>query len=413
MPSSDSHPSSLFSPAARLLLDTPPQLVFDQFTRLTAKIFGVPVSLISVIDRDRQFFKSSIGLPEPLDSVRETPLTHSFCLHVVSRDCVVAVPDSRESEVFRENPSVEELGVIAYAGAPVRDAEGQPFAALCAIDSRPRHWSPAELEILEMLAAQVTREVVLRENLERLGMDASIMRAREETRERIIRADRHDLRTPLGALILSIDAVRELGALNREQSEFLQTAENSAETIINMVDSLIDIGSVDSRGGDALTLRPAEIGQLVEAARHQIAPLARQKKIGLSTAVDESFFLLDGPKLIRVLVNLLANSIKFTPEGGTVRLVADFVRDPSSDDSGFLRIAVSDTGVGIAREHLDLIFTEGFRVDETAHTRRSTGIGLTFCKKIVEAHGGTIGVRSAPGQGTVFTITLPARPNTF
>lgn len=409
MSSSGSHKTALFSPAARLLLDTPAQLVFDQFTRLTTKILGVPVSLISVMDEDRQFFKSSIGLPQAVESARQTPLTHSFCLHVVSSDSVVAVPDARESEVFGTNPSVKELGVIAYAGAPVRDGEGQAFAALCAIDSRPRRWNASELEILEMLASQVTREVVLRENLERLGMDASLMRTREETRERIIRADRHDLRTPLGALLLSIEAVRELGALNKEQAEFLQVAENSVGTILTMVDSLIDIGSVDSRGSDALTLRPAELAQMVQAARYQVAPLARQKKISLSTAADESLSLLDGPKLIRVFVNLLANSIKFTADGGSVHLKADCIRDQPMENCASLRITISDTGIGIAPEHLALIFSEGFRVDETAHTRRSTGLGLTFCKKIVEAHGGTINVQSTPGQGTVFTITLPAK----
>jgi GAF domain-containing protein len=166
---------SLFSPTANLFLDTPPEAVFDQFTRLAAKIFGVPVSLISVMDRNRQFFKSALGLPYAVSQARETPLTHSFCLHVVTNDSPIAVPDSRESVFFQDNPSVDELGVAAYAGVPIRDGNGTPFAALCAIDSKPRKWSAAELEILQMLAAQVTREVVLRENLEEMGRNLYAM----------------------------------------------------------------------------------------------------------------------------------------------------------------------------------------------------------------------------------------------
>lgn len=383
-----------------MLLDTPPQAVFDQFTSLTTKIFGVPVSLISVIDLDRQFFKSAFGLPEPVRSARETPLTHSFCRHVVAHNSTLAVPDSREDEIFRDNPSVRELGVVAYAGAPVRDADGVAFAALCAIDSRPREWSGRELQILEMLAGQVTREVALREILIDMGVDALQTKSRDEMKSRIGRADRHDLRTPLGALLLSLEAVREVGALNPDQIQFLGMAESSIETVLGMVDSLIDIGSVDSRGAEAMTFRPTEVRPLVESARAQVALLAREKNIELAAETEEDTFLLDGPKFLRVLVNLLANGIKFTPAGGMVRLRAEF-------SGQGLRITVSDSGIGISPEELELIFTEGYRVDKDARTRRSTGLGLTFCQRIVLAHRGTIQVESELGRGTVFTIFLP------
>lgn len=384
-----------------MLLDTPPQAVFDQFTKRTTKIFGVPVSLISVIDLDRQFFKSAFGLPEPVSLARETPLTHSFCRHVVAHNSTLAVPDSRDDEIFRNNPSVKELGVVAYAGAPVRDAEGVPFAALCAIDSRPREWSARELEILEMLSEQVTREVVLKETLMDMGVEALRTKSREETKSRIGRADRHDLRTPLGALLLSVEAVREVGSLNPEQIQFLQRAESNIETVLGMVDSLIDSCSVDIRGAEAMTFRLTEVRPLMDSARNQVALLAREKNIELSAEAEDGGFLLDGPKFLRVLVNLLANGIKFTPAGGMVRLHAQ------SSVQG-LKITVSDSGIGISSEELQLIFTEGYRVDKDARTRRSTGLGLTFCQRIVQAHGGTIQVESEPGRGTVFTIFLPA-----
>jgi hypothetical protein len=397
-------PIPLFSPTAKLLLDTSPEAVFDQFTRLAAKIFGVPVSLISVIDWNRQFFKSALGLPEAVSQARETPLTHSFCLHVVTNDSPIVVADSRESVLFRDNPSIDELGVVAYAGVPIRDGNGAPFAALCAIDSRPREWSGAELEILQMLAAQVTREVVLRENLQEMGRDLSVMKNREETRERVMRADRHDLRTPLGSLLLSIEAVRETGSLNEEQIQFLLMAERSLETVIGMVDKMIDISLVENLGTAALNLQPAEICQLVEMARYQVEPLAHRKKIHFEASADGSLAIVDGSKFVRVLVNLLANAVKFTGEGGVVKLRAGRIEESSGD---CLSITVSDSGIGIPAEHLSHIFEEGYRVDRNAPTQRSTGIGLTFCKRIVESHGGTIGVKSEVGMGSVFTVLLP------
>lgn len=395
------------SPAAKNLLDTPPQLVFDQFTRLTAKIFGVPVSLISVIDKDRQFFKSSLGLPETLGQITETPLAHSFCRHVVSNGAVLAIADSRESGTLQDDSSISDLGVVAYAGAPIRDGDGIPFAALCAIDSQPRRWSAGDLEILEMLAAQVTREIILREHLEIMGLNGSLMQATHEAREGIGRADRHDLRTPLGALLLSIEAVRETGPVNPDQGEFLRIAESSVETIIGMVDSLVDIGSVDSRGATALTRKVVRLDKLVDAARAQVVPLAREKKLSLHATSDEIQIFVDGSKLIRVFVNLLANSIKFTPQGGTVRIQANLAQGAAKKE---LHITVSDTGIGISPTHIGHIFQEGYRVDENARTRRSSGLGLTFCKRIVEVHGGSIGVTSEFGRGSVFTIILPCEP---
>ncbi|RZA23526.1 MAG: PAS domain-containing protein [Proteobacteria bacterium] len=144
------------------LLDTPPEEVFDRFTGLAKKILGVQVALITLLDENRQFFKSQTGLPEPIATRRETPLSYSFCKHVVATEKPLIIADARESTLMADNPAIEAMGVVAYAGIPLVAYQGQTIGALCAIDSVPRDWTEHEIDILTDLAQAVMREMDLR-----------------------------------------------------------------------------------------------------------------------------------------------------------------------------------------------------------------------------------------------------------
>ena len=143
------------------LLDTPPEEVFDRLTRLATTLLRVPVALVSLVDADRQFFKSGVGLPEPLASLRQTPLTHSFCKHVVASGEPLIVSDIRDS-IFKDNPSVFGIGEIAYTGIPLTTTEGHALGSFCVADTRPRNWTDEEIEILRNLASSVMTEIATR-----------------------------------------------------------------------------------------------------------------------------------------------------------------------------------------------------------------------------------------------------------
>jgi GAF domain-containing protein len=146
------------------LLDTPPEEPFDRLTRLATRLLKAPVALVSLVDRDRQFFKSAIGLPEPWQTRRETPLTHSFCQHVVARDEPLIIPDARKDPKFRDNPGVRDLKIVAYAGIPLTMA-GFPLGSFCVIDDEPRTWSYEEVQTLRDLAECAIHEIDLRTRL--------------------------------------------------------------------------------------------------------------------------------------------------------------------------------------------------------------------------------------------------------
>lgn len=150
------------------LLDSPPEEVFDRITRLVATVLDVPVALLSLIDRDRQFFKSAHGLP-----LRETPRGISFCGHALAQQAPLIVPDATLDERFAGNPLVcAAPHVRFYAGVPVYSANGVPLGTVCAIDTRPRELSPEHLRALQDLAAVAQREIIHRESM-RLSREVS------------------------------------------------------------------------------------------------------------------------------------------------------------------------------------------------------------------------------------------------
>jgi transcriptional regulator with GAF, ATPase, and Fis domain len=144
-----------------MLLDSPPEESFDRLTRLTSSVLNVPVAFVSLVDSDRQFFKSCVGLPEPWAAQRQTPLSHSFCRHVVESRRPLVVSDAREHPLLRNNPAIRDLGIIAYAGAPLITPNGQVLGTLCAIDHQRRHWTTEQVEILSNLAGSVLSEIEL------------------------------------------------------------------------------------------------------------------------------------------------------------------------------------------------------------------------------------------------------------
>ena len=161
--SGTSQRSSRLAALAELgILDTAPEPAFDRFTRLAAELLDAPISLVCLVDRDRQFFKSHHGLPQPWAQARETPLSHSICQHVVASKQPLVIEDAHKHELVADNLAVRDLPVRAYAGIPLVLEDGSAVGSFCAIDTTPRRWNPRELRILEDLAAAVKTLLDLR-----------------------------------------------------------------------------------------------------------------------------------------------------------------------------------------------------------------------------------------------------------
>jgi formate hydrogenlyase transcriptional activator len=149
------------------ILDTPPEEAFDRLTRLATKVLHVPVAIVSLVDGDRQFFKSQCGLGGTLAAKRQTPLTQSFCKHAVERREPLLVPDLRLDPKFQDNSGIYERELLAYAGIPLITSEGHALGTFCVLDGQPHEWSQEEVGILQVLASSTMSEIELR----RLGSE--------------------------------------------------------------------------------------------------------------------------------------------------------------------------------------------------------------------------------------------------
>jgi formate hydrogenlyase transcriptional activator len=170
------------------LLDTPPEEAFDRLTRLASTVLRVPVAIISLLDRDRQFIKSACGLSGSLGSLRKTPLEHSFCKHPVGSGEPLIVADNRKHPVVGDYPAVTELGLVAYAGIPLVTSDGHALGTFCVLDSQPHDWTDDEVEILRVLATSAVCEIDLRRRVGELRAMTENLRGVVETRTSELRA---------------------------------------------------------------------------------------------------------------------------------------------------------------------------------------------------------------------------------
>jgi PAS domain S-box-containing protein len=225
-----------------------------------------------------------------------------------------------------------------------------------------------------------------------------------ETRQLITETLVHDLRSPLSAVVSAID-VMEDGLTNEARAEImpqaLQVARRGSMRVLGMIESLLDIARLQS-GTLELTRIPVDVQAVIDSVVIDFLPQAQDYGVVLRSDAQPGLVAnADLTKFTRVITNLLDNALKFTPPGGVVAFGAN-----ASD--GMVEIRISDTGPGIPAEFREKIFDQFAQVPGQRGRRRGSGLGLTFCRLAIEAHGGRIWVENAPGGGSVFVFTLPA-----
>ncbi len=298
--------------------------------------------------------------------------------------------------------AAEEPTVLAAEGPPpwLRDAPVVPAALLCA-PTRVRGattglllvWtdgSPAELEERRRLLAIAATSAAL-------ALDV----ARRQAREEFLAMLRHDINNPvttaLGYSEIILDHLRAVG--DRALAPLAASVLESLKIVADLVSNHLDMATID-RGAPALQPRVFDLRALTADVVDRFRPSALAQGIGLAFAGESVRLLGDRRQLDRVLTNLLSNAVKYTPPGGHIEVTL-----AASADG--VTLAVADTGYGLAPEQVDRLFTKYARF----HRERGipgTGLGLYLSKAIVEAHGGTLAVASAPGRGSTFTMRLPA-----
>jgi len=288
-------------------------------------------------------------------------------------------------------------------------ARGKVIGTLNVDDDKVHAFSPDEGRLLTIAAAQAAVAIEnarlfesLRERAERLGRAYEELKEMSNLKAEFVQNVSHELRTPLtfirGYVELFLDG--GLGELSHLQKEKMQIVASKTRALNRLVDGIISLQHIEMAGIKVMPTSLPEIAHLaLEAARAK----AQQAGISLKakSAASLPLVLCDRDRVDQVFNNLLGNAIKFSPDGGeiTVRI---------EDEGEYLRVEVSDTGIGIPPDKLDKVFERFYQIDgSTTRHFGGAGLGLAIVKDIVEAHGGKVGVKSEQGKGSTFFFTLP------
>lgn len=381
------------------ILDSEMEESYDALTRLAKQICGVPASMISLVDTDRQWFKSRTGI-----DASETDRDISFCAHTILDDAVMEVPDAMKDERFHDNPLVHgETNVRFYAGAPLITSDGYRIGAFCVIDHSAHKLTPEQSEALRILANQTMQLMELRRTMRKLGKTSSELAELNEQKDRFLSILAHDLRTPLGNIVslaelLADDCGNELPEDDRQ---LLHDIRNGASTTLNTFDNLLKWIMIETKRLPREGTPDVDLVEPIRSAMAIVDLLAERKRLSMELDAGNGIQVQANRQMLQSLFqNLLSNAIKFTPENGRVTIKV-------REEEDHIRCEVSDTGIGMTAEKTARLFKIGERVS-TAGTNgeQGGGLGLILCAQYLRKIGGDIFVHSEPGKGTRFTILL-------
>lgn len=376
------------------ILDTAPDERFDRLTAFAADLFGMPVALISLIDSERQWFKSHYGLP-----VGESPRSISFCAHTILDDEPLVIEDAAEHPLFRHSPLVNgNPGLRFYAGVALSAANGQRLGTLCVGDSRPRHFPDQDVIRLQHLAAIASDELEL--HRARVRADEST----NQLKRQLLSSMNHEFRTPLNA-ILGFSQILEMNMgqrLGREELEYVGAMKTAGETLLRLSDSMMTMAQIEA---EAVPFGIETMGaqSLVEEVYALHLPAATLNRVTFirRACISAACLQADHSHLLRILGNFISNAFKFTAPGGEVTLGC-------ASEAGRVIFYVDDTGCGIPAARQREAFQSFNRLGREGSTVAGLGLGLAIASRLALAMQGDIGFESREGVGSRFWVSLPA-----
>ena len=381
------------------ILDTPPEEAFDRITRIVAETIGVPIALVSLVDSERQWFKSKYGL-----EAEQTPRDVAFCAHAILGDSLFVVEDATLDTRFADNPLVaSDPSIRFYAGAPLKTPDGLNLGTLCAIDRTPRKLTEGQSQLLSDLSGVVVDELELRIALRRAMQDVAEEVKQRTLKDEFISLISHELRTPLTSIRGSLSLLEGgvIKGIPKEATDLIALANRNVNNLLPLINDLLDFQKFQS-GELSLDFDSVNSEAIVRQTCENMRGYAQGKDVEIGQEINSQRTIIgDAARLIQVLTNLISNAIKFSPDGGKI-----VVRTKCRD--GRWCFSVRDSGPGIPEAYREKIF-EKFTQAPGEHRMKGSGLGLTICKAIVEAHRGSICFNTEVGKGTTFHVELPLR----
>ena len=377
------------------ILNSAPEQDFDFITSLASQLSKTSISLISLVDEDRQWFKSCHGL-----NLTETSRDVSFCAHAINHpNEPFIIEDASKDERFIDNPLVVgEPFIRFYAGVPLVNKEGFALGTLCVLDNSPKTLNSSQVSNLQSLAQQVVNLLELRKNKRDLERALNHLKFKNKELEEFTYITSHDLQEPVRTIVSLIEMISEsyTDELDDQGQEMMKYIISAGYRMKALILGLLDY---------------SRLGREREVTWINCQDLIDEVNQDLSASIDESDASIsyhDLPEIqgyrteLRLLFqNLISNAIKFRKSDQK-----PIIEVTCSSDTKQWKFCVADNGIGIPAKNK----TQIFKIFQRLHARdeyEGYGLGLTHCRKIIELHHGKIWVNSQLNKGSKFYFTIP------
>ncbi len=375
------------------LLDTLPEKDYDNITSLIAEICDTPISLVTLLDKERNFLKSHLGVP-----FNESPRDISFCGHAILDDKdIFVIEDARKDDRFKNNPLVKEHNAIFYAGVPLINEDNYPLGTLCVYDTKPRKLDDHQIKAMIKLGNQVVNLFELHKKNNGLILAQEHLEERNKQLKDFAGIVSHDLKSPLANITSLVYLLKEEygSVFNDEGNQYVEYIKESSDALRNYIDGMLNYYKSDTilqQSKEEVKLQDI-YNQIDTIMFIDTAEFKYQK-------LDASIFI-NKTAIIQIFMNLIGNALKYNHSE------VPYVETTFSEDASFYYFAVKDNGIGIEKERQETIFNlfnKGSDKDRNGNT--GSGIGLAIVKKLINKLGGEIILKSTIGKGSIFSFTI-------
>ena len=380
------------------ILDTIPEKEYDAITKIAAQICNVPASLITLLDKDRQWFKSNFGF-----DIRETPRAISFCNYtILDPKQILVVPDLRTDDRFANNPLVTgEPHAVFYAGAPLVTPGGEVLGSICVLDGKANNLNEDQKEALGALANQIITKLELHKKIHELTRIRKQLKEANHDLKNFALIVSHDMKTPLANILMMSRSVKSIKSLSKDFDAlgFLDMIDHSAKELLVFIDEVLMKSEKTMRSKKNSS---CDTGVLLKKIIRMIAP---PKDIEINLVGKFPKIYADPICLQQIFQNLIINAIKYNDKK------KGMISIHSVSDGSYHHFIFADNGAGIEKSRQKKIFSRGEATDNSdRYGNKGTGHGLFTIKKIARQMGGKIAVTSEKGKGSAFKVSLQVGP---
>jgi signal transduction histidine kinase len=365
---------------------------FKDIIHLAAKVAGTEISLINLIDSFTQWSIAHHGL-----DIDQMPREDSVCQYTIMEDDHFEVEDLSNDLRFTDKHYVNSpLNLRYYFGIPLKTKNGFNMGALCVLDTNFKKLTPEKIELLKLIA----NEIVNRLNTIKLLQELKTkLNDAKETHKRVA----HDIRGPLSGIIGIAEIITERGDENQllEVIDFVNLIHKSSRSILDLADEIL----TDEKNRLGEPKSDFDLSIFKEKLEKLYGPQAKNKGIHLEISTDPTFekIPISKNKLLQIVGNLISNAIKFTANGGSVKVNLDLKLDKNKKN---LNITVVDSGMGLSEKLISAILTGSHNSTAGTSGESGYGFGLAMVKHLVDTLKGKMEIFSEEGKGATFLITI-------